>query len=203
MALLRLSNGRVYTAIEDINRFVAPMTIGKFKVTDETLAKVAAFPQPLSHADAMFVYDSLDPEAIRMVEAEGFTYRRVGDVVPAEDGSFQFMQRSPASDPAAPPVARSPKDIADYLIPHYVQVNDWHFVFSGSIIKGVKFSDDLQGIAYIQAGEWVRLNPTILNWPVFPYGQATVAVSCFDRPFDKPFQMDLHREEQVLPEMAY
>jgi len=205
VALLRLSNGQVYTAIEDINRIVAPLSIGKFNVSDDVLARVKGFAHPLSHADAMYILDNFDADTVKALEAEGFAYRRVGNVVPSPsgDGSFQFVQRAEGGDPDAPPAARSPKEIADYLIPHYVQVNDWHFVFSGAIIKGVQLEGDLQGVVYCQAGEWIRLNPTILNWPIFPYGEPTAAVSAFDRPFDTPFEMDLHPETEVRPDMLY
>jgi len=154
----------------------------------------------------MTVLRLLDRKVVDMVAKEGFTYRRVGNVVPSpkQDGSFAFVTRDEHSPGDAPPIARSPKEIADYLIPHHVQVNDWHFVFSGGIIKGLQLKGDLQGVVYCGAGEWIRLNPSILNWPIFPYGQATVAVSCFDRPFaGGPFKMDLHREVPVKPGMTY
>jgi hypothetical protein len=206
MALLRLSNARVYLKIDEINELIAPLKIGTFNLPDAARAKVGAFPQPLSKQDAMTVLQLLDPKVVEMVTREGFSHRRVGNVVPSpsQDGSFGFVTRDENSPGDAPPIARSPKEIADYLIPHYVQVNDWHFVFSGGIVKGVQLKGDLQGVVYCGAGEWIRLNPTILNWPIFPYGQATVAVSYFDRPFaGGPFKMDLHKEVQVKPGMTY
>ncbi len=206
MALLRLSNARVYTTIDEINEIVAPLRIGIFDLPEAASNRIAGFSQPLSKPDAMTVLKLLDSKVVDMTAKEGFTYRRVGNVVPSpkQDGSFAFVTRDENSPGDAPPIARSPKEIADYLIPHYVQVNDWHFVFSGGIIKGLQLKGDLQGVVYCGAGEWIRLNPTILNWPIFPYGQATVAVSYFDRPFSGgPFKMDLHREVQVKPGMTY
>ena len=206
MALLRLSNTRVYTTIDEINGIVAPLQIGTFDLPEAARSTVAQFAQPLSKPDAMTVLKLLDSGVVDMTAKEGFTYRRVGNVVPSpkQDGSFAFVTRDENSPGDAPPIARSPKEIADYLIPHHVQVNDWHFVFSGGIIKGLQLKGDLQGVVYCGAGEWIRLNPTILNWPIFPYGQATVAVSYFDRPFaGGPFKMDLHKEVQVKPGMTY
>jgi hypothetical protein len=204
--LLRLSNGRIYTTLLDINRIVAPLTVGQFAMPQAVQERVAKFSQPISKADADFVLGNLDPDAIRMVTGEGFKFRRVGNVVPSrnEDGTFEFLQRAENTPVDAAPIARSPQQIRDYLVPHHVQVNDWHFVFSGAIIKGLQISADLQGVVYAQAGEWIRLNPTLLNWPIFPYGEATVAVSYFDRTFeDGPFKMDLKPEVKVLPGMSY
>lgn len=203
MALLRLSDGRVYTAIEDINRLAGGITVGKFRVTQDTLDKVVGFSHPLSHDDAMYLISKFDPEDRKMVEAEGFTYRRVGNVVPVSGGGFSFVQRYEGGDPSDEPMTMPPEAIKAYLTPHFVHVNDWHFVFSGSIIKGVKLSEDLQGVVYAQAGEWIRLNPTILNWPIFPFGTPTAAISYFDRPMDPPFSMELHPEVSVLPQSLY
>jgi hypothetical protein len=206
MALLRLSNGRVYNTLADINELVAPLRIGAFDLPASARATVSGFKHPISKNDAMTVLGLLDPKVTAMVAKEGFTHRRVGNVVPSpsQDGSFAFVTRDENSPGDAAPIARSPKEIADYLIPHHVQVNDWHFVFSGGIIKGLQLKGDLQGVVYCQAGDWIRLNPTILNWPIFPYGEATVAVSYFDRSFaGGPFKMDLHKEVQVKPGMTY
>jgi hypothetical protein len=206
MALLRLSNSRVYANIAAINRIVAPMQIGTFDYPESVRKTVAGFKHPLSKQDAMFILESLDPKAVEMATREGFTHRRVGNVVPspADDGGFAFVTRDEASPGDAPPLARTPKEVAEYLIPHHVQVNDLHFVFTGAIVKGLRIRDDLQGIVYCQPGEWIRLNPTLLNWPIFPYGEATAAVSYFDRSFaGGPFPMDLKPEVKVLPGMNY
>src|SRR5580658_1477933 len=206
MALLRLSNARVYTTIDEINELVSPLQVGTFNLPEAARGAVARFKHPLSKEDAMTVLRLLDPKVVDMVTREGFTFRRVGNVVPSpkQDGSFAFVTRDENSPGEAAPIARSPKEIADYLIPHHVLVNDWHFVFSGGIIKGVHLKDGLQGVVYCQAGDWIRLNPTILNWPIFPYGEATVAVSYFDRPFaGGPFKMDLHKEVEVQPGMTF
>jgi hypothetical protein len=206
VALLRLSNGRVYTTLNDINRIVAPLSLGTFAMPQAVRDRIAKFSQPISKADAVFLLENLDPNAVRMVTEEGFTYRRVGNVVPSpsEDGTFAFLQRTEDTPADAPPAARSAKEIRDYLVPHHVQVNDWHFVFSGAIIKGLQIRQDLQGVVYCQAGEWIRLNPSLLNWPIFPYGEPTVAISYFDRSFaGGPFKMDLKPEVKVLEGMSY
>lgn len=206
MPLLRLSNGRVYTTANDINRLAAPLQVGAFDYPQAVRSKVREFKHPLAKQDALFILDSLDPAAAAMVDRAGFKYRRVGNVVPSpdEDGSFAFVQRDASSPADAPPRARSPKEISEYLVPHHVQVNDWHFVFSGAIIKGVYINSDLQGVVYCLAGEWIRLSPTLLNWPIFPYGEPTAAISYFDRPFDGgPFEMNLKPDVKVLPAMTY
>ena len=206
MALLRLSNGRIYTGITTINTIVAPLQIGTFEYPQNVRKAVAGFQHPLAQRDAMFILESLDPKAVDMVISAGFTHRRVGNVVPsrADDGSFAFVQRDESSPGDAPARERSPQEIREYLIPHYVQVNDWHFVFSGAIVKGLVIRPDLQGVVYCEPGEWIRLNPKLLNWPIFPYGEPTAAVSYFDRPFEVgPFKMDLHPEVEVLPGMNY
>jgi hypothetical protein len=206
MALLRLSNSRVHTSLSEINELVAPLQIGAFDLPASTRETVSRFKHPISKEDAMTVLRLLDPKVPAMVAKEGFTHRRVGNVVPStgQDGSFAFVTRDENSAGDAAPIARSPKEIADYLIPHHVLVNDWHFVFSGGIIKGVQLKGDLQGVVYCQAGDWIRLNPSILNWPIFPYGEPTVAVSYFDRSFSGgPFKMDLHKEVPVKAGMTY
>ncbi len=206
MALLRLSNHRVYTTVDAINRIVEPMQIGTFDYPQSVRDVVSRFKHPLSKKDAMYILESLDPKAVEMVTRAGFTHRRVGNVVPSpnEDGSFQFVTRDEKSPADAAAVARSPKEVSDYLIPHHVQVNDWHFIFSGAIIKGLRINGNLQGVVYCQAGEWIRLNPSLLNWPIFPYGEPTAAVSYFDRSFEGgPFPMDLKPEVKLSPGMTF
>lgn len=206
MALLRLSSGRVYTTVASINPIISPMQIGTFDYPKAVRDRVTQVKHPLSKDDAMFILKSLDPKAVEMVTKEGFKFRRVGNVVPSpnDDGSFAFVQRDEKSAGDNPPAARSPKEIADYLIPHRVQVNDWHFVFTGAIVKGLCIGDALQGVVYCQPGEWIRLSPALLNWPIFPYGEATAAVSYFDRSYeDGPFKMDLKPEVKVLAGMTY
>jgi hypothetical protein len=205
MALLRLSNGRVYTAPEDINRSVAPMQVGEFTIPPDARARVRDFKHPLSQDDALFVLKSLDPQVSGRAEQAGFKFRRVGTVVPspADDGTFVYMQRFADQEHESAPVALSAQAVRDYLVPHHVLVNDWHCVFSGAIIKGVQLRDGLQGVVYCEAGNWIRLGPQVLNWPVFPHGRATVAVSMFDQPCTENFKMDLHPEVQIKPDMLY
>lgn len=206
MPLLRLSNGRVYTAIKDINRLVAPLRVGRFKMYEQVVARLATLPMPLSQDDAMLLLESLDPSDVAMVEEQGFKYRRVGNVVPpaVDGGGFAFVTRYEGGDPNTPAAEMTQKAIADYLVPHHVQANDWHFVFSGAIVKGVQLDGDLQGVVYAQAGDWIRLGPRVLNWPIFPFGEATAAVSFFDRdPAAGEFAMDLRPAVKVRPEMLY
>ena len=56
------------------------MTIGSFDIQTATKEKLEAIASPLSQDDAMLILDSLDPDCVAMVEREGFTYRRVGNV---------------------------------------------------------------------------------------------------------------------------
>lgn len=203
MALLRLSNGRIYTTFEDINRLVAPLSVGAFKVSDEVLRKASGFSHPLSKGNATYLLNNLAAEDRAMVEGLGFTHRRVGEVIPKGDGTFLMALTYESQDEQAPPAVLSAKEIAEYLTPHYVHANDWHFVFSGAIVKGVQLEDGMQGVVYCPAGNWIRLAPTVLNWPIFPWGEATAAISCFDRPCEEPFHMELHPEVAILPEMRF
>lgn len=205
MAFLRLSDGRIYTTFEDINRFVAPLEVGAFALDPEVRQKVAAFAQPLSQADALYVLDNFPKEDFDWSEAQGYTHRRVGAVIPSpkEDGSFLMALRDRTTPEDVESFVLSEKEIADYLTPHHVLVNDVHFVYSGAIVKGVWISEDLQGVVYCPAGEWIRLGPTILNWPIFPWGEATVAISCFDQPCEKPFDLDLKPDVPIKPTMMF
>jgi hypothetical protein len=205
MALLRLTSGRVYTAPEDINRIVSPMQVGEFAIAPEVRTRIRAFKHPLSQEDAMYVLKNLDPKVIAMAEKDGFRYRRVGNVVPsaADDGNFTYMQRFEDRSIQSAPQPMSAEAVRDYLIPHYVKVNDWHCIFSGAIIKGVQLRDGQQGVVYCEAGDWIRLSPKVLNWPIFPYGEATAAVSMFDQPCEGNFDMELHSEVKIQSEMRY
>ena len=205
MAFLRLSDGRIYTTFEDINRFVAPLEVGSFDLAPDVRKKVAGFAQPMSQADALYVLDNFPKEAFDWSEKEGYVHRRVGAVIPSpkEDGTFLMALRDRNTPEQVEPYVLSALVIADYLTPHHVLVNDVHFVYSGAIVKGVWLSEELQGVVYCPAGEWIRLGPKILNWPIFPWGEATVAVSCFDLPCEAPFELDLKPDVAIKPTMMF
>lgn len=203
MAVLRLSDGRVYTAIDDINAIVKPTEIGRFPFDDALRERVDAFAQPLSDEDARSIITLL-PAAVReKLKDQGFISWRLGNVAAQEDGSYAFRQQFESGESGGS--QKSAQEMKDYLTPHYVLVNDIHFVFTGSIIKGLQLEDGLQGVVYVEAGEWVRLGPTILNWPIFPSGQAVTGLSFFDQVASptQPWKMDLHPEVQVDPTMLF
>src|SRR5262249_48711468 len=95
---------------------------------------------------------------------------------------------------------------AQYLLghrqPHVQPVNDWHFVMSGSIIKGLQLEDGLQGVLYVQAGEWICLTPKAVNWVITSSGQPTLGISYFPQPVGSFSQVD-HPEVTVLPTMNF
>lgn len=203
MPLLRLSDGRVYTTAEDINAIVKPMEVGSFALDNALRQKVDAMAQPLSADDAKSIVSLLDPDARRKVAAEGYISWRLGNIVPGGDGSYDFHQHFENGEAGGG--KKSSQEIRDYLTPHHVLVNDIHFVFTGAIIKGVQLENGLQGVCYVQQGEWIRLGPTILNWPVFPSGKATTGLSFYDQVAGpgQSWKMDLHPEVEVFPTMLY
>ncbi|EJN05856.1 hypothetical protein [Phyllobacterium sp. YR531] len=203
MALLRVSDGRVFTAIEDINAIVKPMEIGRFPFDDALRARVDALPQPLSPENAKLIVGSLDSSVRERLDSEGYVSWRVGNVLSKGEEGFAFHQHFEGGETGGG--QKSPEQIKDYLTPHHVLVNDIHFVFTGAIIKGVQLENGLQAVCYVEAGEWIRLGPTILNWPIFPSGKAITGLSFFDQKAgpDQTWKMDLHPEVKVDPTMLF
>ena len=90
-------------------------------------------------------------------------------------------------------------DLQAYLTPHNIHVNDWHFVFSGTIVKGMQLQGDRQAVVYVTPGEWIRLAPSVLNWPIFSFGEPVIGLSYYDREpaAEGWFPMDLHPDHTI------
>ena len=206
MAIARISSGEIYSTHEEINRVAAPLQVGSFNLPAEVAAKAVGLPMPMQQEGAEFLLENLDAEAVSMAEKDGYVYRRAGCYVPPreKDGPCHFCTNDLTSGHVSAELSEA--DLKAYSTPHHVLAGDLHFVFSGLIIKGLVLKDGLQAVVYVQAGEWIRLNQTILNWPIFPAGVPVTAVSYFDRqpnPDTNNYDMDLHPEVEVLPEMIY
>lgn len=199
MALLRLSNGKIYTTHDEISPRIGTVRIGKFNYPDDFRQQVEKLPTPLTNEGAELILSRLDPKAVKLPQAEGIVHRRLGCVVPQSDGSFVFAFGKTASD--ATNDRMSEDQIRAYMTPHIVDAVDWHFVLSGAIIKGLDLGDH-QGVLYVQAGEWICLNPKVINWPIFPSGQSTIGISFFNKEPGAFGQVE-HPEVKILPEMRY
>lgn len=199
MALLRLSTGKLYTTHEEISPRIGTVRIGKFNYPDEFRREVEKLATPLTEEGAEFVTSRLDPAAIALPNAEGLVHRRVGSVVPQSDGGFVFAFGKTAAD--ATPRQMSEEQMRAYLMPHIVDAVDWHFVLAGGIVKGLDLGDH-QGVLYVQAGEWICLNPKVVNWPIFPNGQSTIGVSYFNKEPGTFGQVE-YPDVKILPEMRY
>ncbi|MGE4340381.1 MAG: hypothetical protein AB7E55_31200 [Pigmentiphaga sp.] len=203
MAILRVSDGRVLASIEEINEIVKPMEIGRFPFDEQLRSRVEAMPQPLSAENAKIIVESLDASTRSRLKAEGYVSWRMGNVIAEEGGSYAFHQHFEGGGSGG--AKKTADEMAAYLIPHYVLVRDIHFVFTGVIIKGVQLENDLQAICYVEPGEWIRLGPEVLNWPVFPVGKAVTGLSFYDQPAGpgQSWKMDLHTEIEVKPTMLF
>ena len=202
MALLRLSNGDLYADNASINRLVAPLEIGRFNIDQAFLDEVQAMKGPINQKEAMRILKSLDQETEAKLEAGKFVHRRVGNLIAKPDGGYSMCLRFEGGSDETPVAEFSKETMQNYLTPHYLRVNNWHFLYAGTIVKGLQLTPELQGMVYIFPGEWMRLDPNVLNWPVFCKGPGTVALSCYDLPVEE-HKFDLHPELKVMPEMCY
>ncbi len=202
MALLRLSDGNVYTTHEDIGPHIGSVRIGTFDYPQTVREKVAKLAVPLTEDGANYILDNLDAVAVKNVTNAGLIYRTIGCVIPprTSGGEFVFAFGVTAKDTS--PQQKTPAEMKAYLTPHAVQVTDWHFCMSGAFVKGLQLEGSLQGLLYVQPGEWIRLNANVKNWPVFPSGQPTIGVSFFDKKPGSFGQID-YPEFKVRPEMTY
>ena len=123
-----------------------------------------------------YILSQLAPALDEQARADGFVYRRVGCLVPpdSEDGMMQFSLKTGGEG------ERPAAEMKSGQTPHRVHVNEMHFTFSGTIMKGLQLADGRQGVVYIIAGEWIKLHDVTLNWVVYPSGQAVNAVSYYD-----------------------
>lgn len=176
MALLRFSDGRVYCAAKDINPVIAPMTLGTFPVGEKTLERLAATKMPPSRDAATFFVEAIGPAQRQWLESEGFISWRVGSAFETGDSAFGAYHHFQNGDSGGRNFTGEQRPI-----PHTMEVDDIHFVFSGAVVKGFELENGLQGVIYVQAGEWLRVGPEVLCWPVLVSGQPTIAVSFYSK----------------------
>lgn len=185
MAILRVSNGEVFTTYEDINALTKPigMTVGSFDYPEGLKAKVLAMPKPLTQEALDFMFGEMSGQVDGLVKDAGFgyAYRRAGAFVPrAERGGASSFSFGGDDKPGVASLEMAAADMGDYMAPHIVRVHNWHFCLSGCFIKGLQLEDGLQGVLYTPAGEYQRLDPTVPNWVIFPIGEPSVGLSFFE-----------------------
>lgn len=201
MALLRMSDGRIYTTISDINEQIAPLEVGTFAFSDEARAKMAALPYPLDRAGAEAVVALLDAKTRQDVVDKGYVSWRIGNVVET-DGSFEFVLHYESGEVNG--ATRPGADLKAYLDPHRADVEDIHFVFSGAIVKGLDFGEGLQAVIYVLPGEWLAVGSTMLNWPIFPHGETTVGLSFYSKEAGPGSPWTVERPTfDILPEARF
>lgn len=208
MAILRLSTGKVYAEYVDINELVKPLQVGRFLLPDDVREKVAQLEMPLTRQGADYLFQSLDTDAEKLMERHEFKfrYRRVGCYMPPEkrggDCSFAIAEDG-GGDVFVEEMTEG--QLSEYLTPHNVLAHDWHFTFSGTIVKGVQLKSGLQAVVYVTAGEWIRLAPTVLNWPIFAFGRPVIGLSYFDREPENhgDFDMKLYPGHQIAASMQF
>ena len=124
---------------------------------------------------------------------DGFVYRRVGCLVPPQNGDgmmrFSLKPGGEGERPAA--------DMKAGQTPHRVHVNEMHFTLSGTIMKGLQLADGRQAVIYVTAGEWIKLHEVTLNWIVYPSGEAVNAISYYDQ---EPHTEDLRYDMTMAPD---
>ena len=208
MAIARLSTGEVYANYSHINELVKPVKVGRFSLPEDVKEKINVLSKPLTREGADFILNNLDPNTETMMKNAGFSFsfRRVGCYVPPETRggkcSFSILQDDMEEAATA---EMTEADLGVYLTPHNVHVNDWHFTFSGTIVKGLQLAGDLQAVVYVTPGEWIRLAPTALNWPIFAFGAPVIGVSYYDREpnAEGGFNMDLHADHPIREAMKF
>ena len=202
MALLRLSNGRVYVTIDDISPRIGTVRIGAFDYPDSVRREVEKLPMPLTQGGIDFVTSHLDPKAVELAKAEGLVHRRIGCVIPPKtDGNpFAFAFGKTAEDFVHRTAPEA--EVRGALMPHVQEAVDWHFVMSGSIVKGLELGGGLQGVLYMQAGEWICLNPKAVNWVITPMGQPTIGISYFNLEVGS-FEQINYPDVKILPDMRF
>jgi hypothetical protein len=179
MALLRLEDGRIFTTLADINAQLAPMQIGAFPFDAAMQARVEEMAKPVSKESAEEIVAMLDEATRARFAEEGLASWRLGNVIDEGDDQFGFYLFYENGESGTG--QQSGAAMRDYKTPHRDDVEDIHFVFSGAIIKGAVLESGVQGVVYVQAGEWIKVGSKAINWPVFPAGQSTIGLSFFNR----------------------
>lgn len=208
MAIARLSTGEVFTHYSDINELVKPLQVGRFSFPLEVEQKINALTKPLTKEGVDYILDAVHSDAESVLEDAGFEFksRRVGCYVPPETrGGECSFTRTREGQAEVDTVTMTENDLTGYLTPHNVHVNDWHFTCSGAIVKGIQLEADLQAVVYVSPGEWIRLAPSVLNWPIFAFGTPVIGLSYYDRApnADGKFDMDMYPDHPVLETMKF
>lgn len=203
MAILRLSDGRILTSFEGINRMIAPMVVGAFDGADDMLQLAQSMPQPLSQDDALAIFGAIPASQTQAVADAGLSYSRVAAAIPNADGSATFVSRTMDSPAETATPTLSEEQMRVYRVPHHVMAREWHFVFTGAVVKGVYISNELQGVVYCPAGNWMQLDSRVISWVMLPRDEATIAAGFFDTPCDTGFEMRVREDIEVLPAMRF
>lgn len=199
MALLRLENGDFYTDHKVINEIIEPVEIGAFDLPRDVAERIADPAVKFDRAFADILFKKVYPDLKGMLDRAGFDVkeRRAAVYIPPASASdpHQFITLLDGAGEVEPAPLRD-EDFGAYLVPHKFPVNDWHFCFAGTMAKGLQLTDGSQAVLYIFAGEWMRLRPSVLNWPVFQSGSPIVGLSCFEEEANEhgAYTMELHPE---------
>ncbi|HZU62508.1 MAG TPA: hypothetical protein VFF98_02405 [Novosphingobium sp.] len=199
MALLRLENGEIFTDIARINALIGPMEIGIFSAPADFVAYANDPSTRYDRAFANRLYTDVAPALEALLDEHGFGFqaRRIGVYVPpAQPGdAHQFIALFNGDGEAEPAPLRD-EDFKAYLVPHRFPVLDFHFCFGGTMAKGLKLENGQEAVIYIFTGEWMRLRPSVLNWPIFQSGSPIVGVSYFAEKENAhgAYDMELHPE---------
>lgn len=210
MAVLRLSTGGVVVGYSEINELIAPagMEVGRFDYPDSLEDKVKAMAKPLTNQGAEFAFGELSSNVEGVVKDLNFnySYRRAGVFVPPkEKGGISAFSVAGDNQPEVSSAELSTTDLSNYMAPHILRVNNLHFAFAGSFVKGMQLESGLQAMVYVTAGEWQRLDPNILTWVIFSHGEPVLGLSYFDGMPDENggFETDVMPDHAILETMKF
>lgn len=184
------------------------MEVGRFPYPEALEGRVREMAKPLDQEGVELMFGELSSCVEGMVREAGFSYsyRRAGAyVAPKEQGGTSSFSMAGDDQPGVSSAEMTPTDLANYMAPHILRVNNWHFSFAGAFIKGMQLEDDLQAMIYVTSGEWQRLNPDVLTWVIFPCGEPVVGLSFFDCMPDENgmFETDVQADKKILEMMKF
>lgn len=198
MAILRLSTGEVIAGYSEINELIVPagMEVGRFSYPESLEAKVKAMAKPLTQDGAELVFGELSSNVEGVVKDLDFSYsyRRAGMFVPPNEQGMSSFSMAGDNNLEVSSAEMTASDLDNYKAPHILRVNNLHFAYAGSFVKGMKLEGDLQAMIYVTAGEWQRLDPKILTWVIFSIGEPVLGLSYFD---SQPDENGGHETEVV------
>ena len=210
MAILRLSTGEVVAGYAEINELIVPagMEVGRFSCPESLEARVKDMEKPLTPEGAGFVFGELSSNVEGVVNDLGFSYsyRRAGVFVPPnEQGISSFSMAGDSNPEEVVSAEMKASDTDDYDAPHILRVNNLHFAYAGSFVKGMQLEGNLQAMIYVTAGEWQRLDPNILTWVIFSIGEPVLGLSYFDAMPDENggFETDVIPDHKVHESMNF